>query len=375
MKAMVFEGPGAMKVRSVPEPTLRSGEVMVRPLVTAVCLTDVASYDGWYPLPATHPDSYPSELPGIIIGHEASAEIIEVGPDVTHWAIGERVAIEPTVFCGQCALCKVGLYEACTTIAAPKQALGINSQNSDGTPRYHGLLAEYAAVPVEMLYRVPDAVSPTAAASIEVLGIAYTRLRASNARIGDDVVVFGAAFDYLVLGQLAALSAANVIVIDPFAVRRNVAKKFFEHVVDPTTTDVVEYVHSVMPAGADVTFTGADTLDSAVAVTRTRGMLSVAPVGSWQPRRADPELIKHQRVRLEYLPRLIQLAPPTMIHCHEQWKGGQVRHCYDIVAQLLAQGRLDAESYCRIIPFDRFTELEGAFENYHENQFRVGVRF
>lgn len=251
MKALVFEGPGAMKVKDMPEPRLRPREVMVRPLVTAVCLTDVASYDGWYTIPATHPDSYPSELPGIIIGHESSAQIIEVGPDVTDWSVGDRVAIDPTVFCQHCEMCKVGLYEACTTIDAPKQALGINSQNPDGSPRYHGLFAEYAAVPIEMMYRVPDAVSATAAASIEVLGIAYTRLRAANARIGDDVVVFGAAFDYLVLAQLAALSAANVIVIDPYAVRRSVARKYFEHVVDPTTIDVVDYVHSVMPAGAE----------------------------------------------------------------------------------------------------------------------------
>ena len=68
--------------------------------------------DGWYELPATDPNSYPSELPGIIIGHEASAEIIEIGREVTDWSVGDRVAIEPTVFCQHCAMCKAGLYEA-----------------------------------------------------------------------------------------------------------------------------------------------------------------------------------------------------------------------------------------------------------------------
>ena len=375
MKALVFEGPGAMKVRDMPEPKLRPGEVLVRPLVTGVCLTDVASYDGWYPLPATHPDSYPSELEGIIIGHESSGEIIEIGRGVNGWKLGDRVAIEPTVFCQHCTMCQEGLYEFCTTYDRPKQALGINSQNPDGTPKYHGLFSEYAAVPTEMMYRVPDEVSATAAASIEILGIGYTRLRATNARIGDNIVVFGAAFDYLVVAQMAALSAANVIVIDPYAVRRKVAKPFFEHVVDPNATDVVDYVQTVMPGGADVTFTGCDTLDMAVACTRSRGMMSVAPVGSWHPRRPDPELVKKQRMRLEYLPRMIQVAPPTPIHCHERWKGGQMRHCYEIVAQLLAQGRIDAESYCDILPFERFTDIEKAFENYHERNFRVGVNF
>jgi threonine dehydrogenase-like Zn-dependent dehydrogenase len=335
----------------------------------------VASYDGWYPLPPTHPDSYPAEVPGIIIGHEVSAEIIEVPRGETTWKVGDRVAVEPTVFCQHCKMCRDGLYEFCTTYDKPKQALGINSQNPDGSPKYHGLFAEYGAVPSEMLYRIPDGVSGTAGASIEVLGIAYTRLRATNARIGDDIVMFGGAFDYLAVAQMAALSAANIIVIDPFPVRRAVAQKLFKHVIDPTTTDVVEYVHSIMPDGADVTFTGCDTLDLAVACTRTRGMMSVTPVGSWQPRRADPELLKKQRMRLEYLPRMIRIAPPTPIHCHEQWKGGQVRHCYDIVAQLLQQGRFDAESYCNILPFSRFKEMEGLFENYHERNFRIGVKF
>jgi threonine dehydrogenase-like Zn-dependent dehydrogenase len=375
MKALVFEGPGSMKVRTVPEPKLGPGEVIVRPIVTGICLTDVASYDGWYPLQPPHPDSYPAELPGIIIGHEASAEIVEVGGDAGAWKVGDRVAIEPTVFCQRCAMCRTGLYEYCTTYDKPKQALGINSHHPDGTPRYHGLFANYAAVPHEMLFRVPDGVSGTAAASIEIAAIAYTRLRSSNARIGDDVVFFGAAFDYLVVAQLASLSAANVIVIDPIEVRREAARRFFEHVIDPQTTDVVDYVKCLMPAGADVTFTGVDTLDLATEVTRDRGMLSVTPVGSWMPRRADPELMKKQRTRLEWLPRMLQLAPPTPIHCSEVWKGGQVRHCYDIVAQLLAQGRIDLESYCNILPFERFEELESTFVNYHERNFRVGVRF
>jgi threonine dehydrogenase-like Zn-dependent dehydrogenase len=375
MKALVFERPGAMKVHDVPEPKLRPGEVLVRPLVTGVCLTDVANYDGWYANLAPHPDSYPGGLPGIIIGHETSAQIIEVGKDAGAWKVGDRVAVEPTVFCQHCRNCTEGLYEFCTTYDKPKQALGINSHHPDGKPKYHGLFAEYAAVPVEMLFSVPDKISGTAAASIEIGAIAYTRLRASGAGIGDNVVVFGASFDYLVVAQMAALSAANVVVIDPFAVRRKVAKKLFEHVIDPNTTDIVDYVRSVMPDGADVTFTGCDTLDEAVAITRDQGMMSVTPVGSYHPRRADPERLKKQRMRLEYLPRMIRIAPPTPIHCHERWKGGQRRHCYDIVAEMLAQGRLDLESYCDILPFARFNEMETVFDNYHEKNFRVGVQF
>jgi hypothetical protein len=103
--------------------------------------------------------------------------------------------------------------------------------------------------------------------------------------------------------------------------------------------------------------------------------LSVAPIGSWQPRRPDPEMMKRQRINPHYLPKMLQLAPPTAIHCHERWKGGQFRHCYDVLGSMLAKGMLDVESYYNIIPYERFGDLEDAFKNYHEKQFRVGVHF
>jgi (R,R)-butanediol dehydrogenase / meso-butanediol dehydrogenase / diacetyl reductase len=375
MKALVFEGPGSMKVHDVPEPQITADQVLVRPLVTGICLTDVASYNGLFPRPATEPDGYPNELPGLIIGHETCAEIVEVGKGVNGWKVGQRVAVEPTVFCQQCEMCEAGLYELCTTFNSPKQSLGINSQHPDGTPHLHGAMAELCAVPQEMLYSVTSGLSDAAGASIEVLALCYTRLRASGIGVGDQVVVLGAGFDSYLLAQLADLAASNVVIVDPFEVRRTVASARFEHVVDPGSTDVLEYVQKVMPGGADVVFTGADTIDLACSLVRDGGTLSASDSGTWNCRSPEPALLAQQNLEpgTDY-PRMVRPAPMrSYTHHHERWRGGQLRHCYDICVQLAERGRLDLESYYDLIPVAELERMESVFPDYYEKHFRVGL--
>jgi (R,R)-butanediol dehydrogenase/meso-butanediol dehydrogenase/diacetyl reductase len=104
-----------MVVRETPEPVSKPGHVIVRTHFCAICLTDVANYDGLYPLPATDPRSYPRELDGITIGHEPMGILVDVPNGIEVWKAGDRVTIDPTVFCGTCEMCVRGLYEMCTT--------------------------------------------------------------------------------------------------------------------------------------------------------------------------------------------------------------------------------------------------------------------
>ncbi len=374
MKSLVFGGTGRMSVQDMPEPTPGPGQVLVRPRYCAICLTDVAAYDGWWGKPALQPDSYPAELPGLVIGHEFAGKIVDVGRGVEPWRKGDRVAIEPTVFCGTCEPCRRGLYEMCSTVNAPKQALGINSRDEQGNPLLHGAMAEYCAVPTEMLFRVPDRVSDLSGASVEVAAIQLANIRATELQLGDDVVIFGASGDRLMLAQLAAMMATNVVIVDPYPHRRQMAAKMgFEHVIDPDSEDVSDRVHQIMPAGADVTFAGIDVRDHVWEVTRWQGRASIFTGGAYTDRRPDPARMAQQKSPLYETPNLITRTPVFPIHGHEMWKGGQPRHNYDVVMGLISTGKVDLESFYDTVPYDEIDRMPEYFVNYHERFLKVAL--
>ena len=382
MKAVVFEGPANIQIKEMPIPRIRNDEVLVKPRYVAVCWTDIANYKGYYALPATHPNGYPAALPGIILGHEGSAEIVDIGPGVSDWKIGDRITPEPAIYCRTCAMCQRGLYEMCETVSRPKQSLGINSQHPDGTPEFHGMMTEYCRVPAHLLYKIPDNVTDLAAASVEVASIQLMRVRTAGVKVGDDVVVFGAADEHILIAQLARLAASRIVVIDPYEVRRDMAKKLgFEHVIDPQQVSIVEYVKELMPSGADVTFAGPDNLDTAIAVTRVQGSLSVGQ--GYDPRAGfsaegtarNPNAPSNTTKRVSVpLPKLINLAPFYPIHGDELYRGGTPRHNYDMVMTLAAERKLDLESYYTVIPFNRLDDLIAEFPEFPEHQYKIALK-
>ena len=111
MQAVRLHGLEDLQVDTVPIPCPDANEVRLRIAFAGICGTDLHLFDGWHigdqvtlpPMPA-------------IIGHELSAVIESVGPDVSRWKIGDRVTVQPQVYCGDCTMCQRGNPNLCLNI-------------------------------------------------------------------------------------------------------------------------------------------------------------------------------------------------------------------------------------------------------------------
>jgi L-iditol 2-dehydrogenase len=180
-------------------------------------------------------------------GHEFSAIIEKVGPDVEGFEPGERVAVEPAVSCGHCEHCLQGQHHLCPDIAMS------GSFPVDGAFQDELL---YRASD-ELLIRLPDSISDEDGAMLEPLGVAMHALELYRLRIADTVAILGAGTIGLLITRLARLAGASeIIVTDPLAYRLEVARSLgASQVINPKETDVVEEIMELTGGrGVDVVF-------------------------------------------------------------------------------------------------------------------------
>lgn len=154
MKALLLSEPGQLRFADVDTPTPGPGEVRVRVAACGICGSDVHGYTG-----ATG-----RRIPPLVMGHEAAGTVDAVGAGVDDLAVGTRVALDSTVFCGNCDHCRAGRENLCTE----RQVLGV----SCGPYRRHGCFAEQVVVPRRVVYPIPDSLDFIAASLLEPLTIA-----------------------------------------------------------------------------------------------------------------------------------------------------------------------------------------------------------
>jgi 2-desacetyl-2-hydroxyethyl bacteriochlorophyllide A dehydrogenase len=203
MRAVVWEKPGKLNVTEVDDPVPGHGELVVQVGACGICGTDLHIADGEFP-----PTPYP-----IIPGHEFAGRVVAVGDGVPGgWRGGERVAVDPSLFCGYCPACHAGRGNLC----ANWNAIG---------DTVNGAFAEYVRVPAANAYRLPDGVDDQQGALIEPLSCAVHGLRRIGPVLGEDVLLIGAGTMGLLLLQLLNRAGArSVTVVDRKDARLEVAK-------------------------------------------------------------------------------------------------------------------------------------------------------
>ena len=193
MKALVkkAKGKGQIELLDYPVPPVKEGYVLLRIAAAGICGSDLKIYNDDHPY-----------FPPVILGHEFSGEIVEVGPGVKGWKKGERVVSEVHgLVCEHCRFCLSGEKHVCPS----KRALGWGID---------GGFAEYVAVPAWLLHRIPEGVSYEEAALLEPMAIAvHGILERAKVEPEDFVVVLGCGPLGLLALQLAKSEGASRVFI------------------------------------------------------------------------------------------------------------------------------------------------------------------
>jgi (R,R)-butanediol dehydrogenase/meso-butanediol dehydrogenase/diacetyl reductase len=222
MKALRWHGARDVRLDDLQLALPQRGEVELQVAFCGICGSDLHEYhDGPHSIPQATAHALSGCRAPLTLGHEFSGVISAVGPGETHFAVGDRVAVEPEYRCGECRYCKAGRYNLC-------ESMGFIGLMGDGG------FAERVLVPSYMLHRLPAAVTLRQAAVLEPAAVAWHALRQSSLAAGQRCVVFGLGPIGLLLVMLARLRGVHdITAVDISPERLALAKAFgAEHVFD-----------------------------------------------------------------------------------------------------------------------------------------------
>lgn len=223
MKAAVLRGIKDLRLEEIPDPEPGHGEVLVRISVAGVCGTDVHMWSG---------TNFEGTFP-FVPGHEWVGEVVKLGAGVRSLAVGDRVTGECFIPCRVCPVCKSGCAPA---FCPDHDYYGFEWKANGG-------MAELHVSPEERLHKIPDALSDEEAALIEPVSVAYHSIwgRGDGVAPHDRVAIFGAGPIGLFAMQVAKVSGAQVVVVEPQAYRQEMARNMgADEIVDPTRQDFAD---------------------------------------------------------------------------------------------------------------------------------------
>ncbi|THA23735.1 alcohol dehydrogenase [Streptomyces sp. RKND-216] len=202
MKAALVEAPGKVSLTTVPDPAPGPRQVVVDVAACGLCGTDLHILQG----------EFAPTLP-VVPGHEFAGEVVAVGSEVTELAVGDRVAVDPSLYCYECRYCRAGHNNLCDRWAA----IGVTTA---------GGAAEYAVAPVANCVKLPDHVRTQDAALIEPLSCAVRGYDVLRSSLGSHVLIYGSGTMGLMMLELAKRTgAASVDVLDLNPARLATAKQ------------------------------------------------------------------------------------------------------------------------------------------------------
>lgn len=217
-----------MEIREIPVPEVKEQEVLVKLEYVGICGSDVHYFhdgrcgdfvvDGEF-----------------MLGHECAGTIVKLGSGVTNFTIGDKVALEPGITCGQCEFCKTGRYNLCPDV----QFLA--------TPPVQGCYENYIAFPANMCFKLPENISTKEGALVEPLSVGMHAASQGQIGLGDQVVILGAGCIGLVtLLACKAYGATDITVVDVIPKRLEYAKKLgATRTINGKETDVIAEIEKL----------------------------------------------------------------------------------------------------------------------------------
>ena len=282
MKAAVYKRQNELAVIEVPEPKAGPGEVVLKVHDCGICGSDLHAVQYGLGMP---PDS--------VMGHEFCGEIVELGPQVSGYAIGERVTSLPYIGCNTCEQCLAGHRMHCENI----RGLGLG--------QLPGAYAEYVMCGAQSLFKLPANVSSQLGALVEPLSVGLHGVNRSGLGPGASCVVMGAGpIGLSTLLWCKAKGATTVIVSELAPGRIELAHRLgATEVINPGAKDPAERMRELTGRGPDLVFECIgvkSTLESAIRMVSTLGRVVVLGV-CMEPDQITPVRCIFKEVSLNFV--------------------------------------------------------------------------
>jgi L-iditol 2-dehydrogenase len=298
MRAARLHGIRDIRLENLPRSTPVPGEVLLKVASVGVCGSDVHYYlEGRI-------GSQVVTAP-IIMGHEFSAWVADLGARVEGLDVRQLVAVEPAISCGDCEPCQHGHPNLCPNV------------RFCGTPPVDGVFAEYTVMPATNCFPLPQGFGPAEGAMLEPLGVAIHAVDLAHLRPGYTVAVLGAGPIGLLIAAVAKVAGASEIYMtEPLAYRRQFA---LDYVADAALnpyedgTDVVaEIVRLTGGRGVDVAFEAAgasETPQQAAALARPGGKVIVAGIPADDTMTMNASTVRHKGLTIKLVRRMKHTCP------------------------------------------------------------------
>jgi len=241
MLAAVFEGEGKLNLKEVPIPQIKNlDDVLLQVEAASICGTDIHILE----VPPGHPANK-----GVILGHEYTGKILEIGDGVKDFKEGDRVVIDPNITCGSCTYCKMGLSNMCERMTT----LGIF---------INGGFTEYNVAPAKALHKISPDVPAELAVFAEPLSCVINATQKLKIQPGESVVVLGAGPIGLLFTQMFKASGAGKIIVSEVSEYRSKYAKQSgaTTVINPLKEDMEEVVKKETVTGVDIVVDAVGTL-------------------------------------------------------------------------------------------------------------------
>ncbi|MCO5217456.1 MAG: NAD(P)-dependent alcohol dehydrogenase [Thermomicrobiales bacterium] len=264
MKTAVMTGIGQMQFEDRPQPIPGPKYVLIKVENVGICGSDLHYFE------SGRIGDFVVEPP-FVLGHEVAGTVIGLGDQVTSLAVGDRVALEPNITCGECEFCRSGQYNLCPDV------------EFFATPPIDGTFQEYVTHPAHLCFKLPDSVSSMEGALIEPLAVGFHAATLGEAKIGQSALVFGCGCIGLVsMMALRAMGVSQVFMVDVMDARLHKAAELgATAAINGAELDVVEEVlRQTNGRGVDLVIeTSGTDIAASQAINATRKGSTIVLVG------------------------------------------------------------------------------------------------
>ncbi|MEM3406336.1 MAG: galactitol-1-phosphate 5-dehydrogenase [Nitrososphaerota archaeon] len=259
MKAAIWYGGKNIRIEDVPEPEISDNDVLIKVKAVGICGSELHAYEG----------ISERRKPPLIMGHEFSGEVIEVGKNVKNLVKGDRVAVDPIIRCLKCEQCLNGRSNICENM----RLIGLH------TP---GAFSEYIAIPAEKCYEMPDNLSFEEASMVEPMSVGVHAVNLADMKINSNVAIFGGTgvIGLCTLQALRTAGAGRIICTGTRENKLKIAEKLGANIlINVKEIDPVKKIMEITNGkGIDIAFEAVgiqETVQQAISMVKKGGNIVV----------------------------------------------------------------------------------------------------